>query len=172
MHFNCIVQDSLYHNMDIGTMWHCALVSCTPSHSIGLFLGVRCPGVECHYVLLLLLIFLREFYFIMIFIIFVTIIGISGICEIDLLRSPYREVVCGGNVADIRKGLPAHFIIMRQLVRATPLRLVTKEKDVFQLIEATWRIYELANLAITVSDKGLSSVWQCWRIELLSNELP
>ena len=32
----CIVQDSIYHNMDIGTMWHWALVSCTPSQSIGL----------------------------------------------------------------------------------------------------------------------------------------
>ena len=36
-----IVQDSLYHYMDIGTMWHCALLSCPPpppppSQSIGL----------------------------------------------------------------------------------------------------------------------------------------
>ena len=31
VYFNCIVQDSLYHNMDIGTMWHCAFIGCTPS---------------------------------------------------------------------------------------------------------------------------------------------
>ena len=36
--FSCIVQDSLYHNMDIGTMWHCALFSCTSSQSVGLVL--------------------------------------------------------------------------------------------------------------------------------------
>ena len=40
----CIDQDSLYHNMDIGTMWHSALVSCTSSQSIRLVLG--CSGVE------------------------------------------------------------------------------------------------------------------------------
>ena len=39
VYFNCIVQDSLYHDMDIGTMCHCALVSCTPSQSIGVVLG-------------------------------------------------------------------------------------------------------------------------------------
>ena len=39
VHFNCVVQDSLYHDMDIGIMWHCVLVSCTPSQSIGLVLG-------------------------------------------------------------------------------------------------------------------------------------
>ena len=65
VHFNCIIQDSLYHNMDVGTMWHCALVSCTPSQSMDWFLGVRCSGVEYHDVLLLLLIleiilFLRD----------------------------------------------------------------------------------------------------------------
>ena len=38
-YFNCVVQDSLYHNMYIGTMWHCALVSRTRSQSIGLVLG-------------------------------------------------------------------------------------------------------------------------------------
>ena len=42
VYFNCIVQYSLYHNSDIDTMsrWHCALVSCAPSQSIGLFFGV------------------------------------------------------------------------------------------------------------------------------------
>ena len=45
--FSCIVQDSLYHIMDKGTMWYCALVSCTQSQSIELLLGVRCSGVEC-----------------------------------------------------------------------------------------------------------------------------
>ena len=34
---SCILQNSLYHNVDTGTMWHFALVSCTPSQSIGLF---------------------------------------------------------------------------------------------------------------------------------------
>ena len=34
VYFNCIVQDSLFHDMDIGTMWHCALVSCNPLHSL------------------------------------------------------------------------------------------------------------------------------------------
>ena len=36
VYFNCIVQDSLYHNADIGTMWHCVFVSCTPLQSIWL----------------------------------------------------------------------------------------------------------------------------------------
>ena len=30
VHFNYIFQDSLYHNMDMGTVWHCALVSWNP----------------------------------------------------------------------------------------------------------------------------------------------
>ena len=34
--FNCIVQYSLYLNMDIGTMLNCTLVSSTQSQSIGL----------------------------------------------------------------------------------------------------------------------------------------
>ena len=38
VHFSCIVQYSLYHNTDISNMWHCTLVSNTPSQSIGLFL--------------------------------------------------------------------------------------------------------------------------------------
>ena len=41
--FNCtfryIVRYFLYHNMDIHTMWHCTLVSSTPSRSIGLAFG-------------------------------------------------------------------------------------------------------------------------------------
>ena len=37
--FNCRVQDSLYYDMYIGVMWHCALVSCSRSQSIGLVLG-------------------------------------------------------------------------------------------------------------------------------------
>ena len=36
--FRCIVQYFLYHNMDIGTMWHCTLNS-TPSQSMVLFFG-------------------------------------------------------------------------------------------------------------------------------------
>ena len=39
-YFKCIVQYSLYYNMHIGTMWHCASVSCTPSWSIGLGFGL------------------------------------------------------------------------------------------------------------------------------------
>ena len=39
VHFNCIVQDSLYHDMDIGILLHGALASCTPSKLIGLVLG-------------------------------------------------------------------------------------------------------------------------------------
>ena len=75
VYFNCIVQDSLYSNMDIGTMWHCALISCTPSQSIGLFL---CALLWCWVSLCApFTISLIEFYFIMIFImIVVTIIGI------------------------------------------------------------------------------------------------
>ena len=38
IYVNCIVQDSLYHNMDIGTMWHCAFVSCTTPQTRGLFI--------------------------------------------------------------------------------------------------------------------------------------
>ena len=45
VYFNCIVQDSLYHDMDIGTIWHCALVSCTPSQSIERVFG--CALVWC-----------------------------------------------------------------------------------------------------------------------------
>ena len=56
--------DSLYHNLDIGAMWHWALVSWTPSQSIGLFFwDARCSGVS------LCVPFtnsLTEFYFIMI----------------------------------------------------------------------------------------------------------
>ena len=39
VHFSCTVQYSLYHNMDVGTIWHCTLVSNTPSQSKGLVLG-------------------------------------------------------------------------------------------------------------------------------------
>ena len=74
--FSCIVQYSLYHNMDIGTLWHCALVTSTLSQSIGLFFGCAlfwrwvslCAPVTISVI---------EFCFIMIFImIVVTIIGI------------------------------------------------------------------------------------------------
>ena len=74
--FSCIVQYSLYHNMDIGTMWHCTLVSSTPSQSMGLVLG--CALFWCWVSLgAPVTISLIYFYFIMIFImIVVTIIGI------------------------------------------------------------------------------------------------
>ena len=39
MYISIIVQDYLYHNMDIRAMWQYALVSCAPPKSIGLFLG-------------------------------------------------------------------------------------------------------------------------------------
>ena len=55
VYFNCIVQNSLYSNMDIGTISHYALVISTPSPSIKLVLGVRCSGNECHDVFLLLI---------------------------------------------------------------------------------------------------------------------
>ena len=73
---NCIVQYSLNQNMDIGTMWHCTLVSSTPLYYIGLVLG--CALFWCWVSLgAPFTISLIEFYFIMIFImIAVTIVGI------------------------------------------------------------------------------------------------
>ena len=74
--FSCIVQYSLYHNMDIGTIWHCTLVNNTPSQSIGLVFGCAlfwCWVSSCAAVT----IFFTELYFIMIFIMInVTIIRI------------------------------------------------------------------------------------------------
>ena len=60
---------------DTGTMRHCALVSCTPSQPIGLVLG---GAVFWGWVSLgaVFTIYLIEFYFILIFIMKVTIIGI------------------------------------------------------------------------------------------------
>ena len=58
--FNRVVSDSLYYNMDIGTIWHCALVSCIQLQSIDrTVLGVHCSGVECHCVFILLIPWLR-----------------------------------------------------------------------------------------------------------------
>ena len=73
MYFNCIVQDPSYHNMDIGTMWHCSLVSCTPSQSIGRFFGCALFCLFCCWVspCAPFTISLIEFYFIVIFIIIV-----------------------------------------------------------------------------------------------------
>ena len=64
---NCVFQDSLYHNMYIGTMWHCALVSCIPSQFIGLVLGC---GLSWCWVSLCapFTISLIEFYLVMIFV--------------------------------------------------------------------------------------------------------
>ena len=75
---NCIDQsDSLNDNMDMGTMWYCALVSCTHHSLQDRFWGVRCSGVECRHVFLLP-IPLIEGYFIMMFaIIFETIMFFS-----------------------------------------------------------------------------------------------
>ena len=74
--FSYIVQYSLYHNMDIGTMWHCTMVSSAPSQFIGLCIG--CALLWCWVSLgAPVTIFLIELYFIMIFMmIIVTIIGI------------------------------------------------------------------------------------------------
>ena len=41
--------------MDISTMGHCAFASSNQSQFMGLVLGVRCSGVECHFVFLLLI---------------------------------------------------------------------------------------------------------------------
>ena len=49
------IYDSLCYDVDIGTMWHYVLFSCDPSQSIGLFWGVRCSGVECDDVFVLLI---------------------------------------------------------------------------------------------------------------------
>ena len=53
--FSCIVYDSLYYDMDIGTIWHCGLVSCTPPVYRTVFLDVCRFGVGCHYAFLLLI---------------------------------------------------------------------------------------------------------------------
>ena len=76
VYFNCIVHDILYHNMDIGTMWHCALVSRTPQQSKELLFG--CPLFWCWESFCIpFTISVIGFYFIIIFImIVVTIIGI------------------------------------------------------------------------------------------------
>ena len=47
VYFNCKVQDFLYHDMDLSTMQHCTLLSCTPTQSIGLVLGCALP---CYWV--------------------------------------------------------------------------------------------------------------------------
>ena len=48
VYFSCLIQYSRYRIRDIGTLWHCTLLSRTPSQSIGLFfLRVLCFGVEC-----------------------------------------------------------------------------------------------------------------------------
>ena len=71
-YFSCVVRNSQYHDMDIGTKWHCALVSCTPSQSIGMDFG--CALFWCWVSLCVPFAYsLIELYFIMIV---VTIIGI------------------------------------------------------------------------------------------------
>ena len=68
--FNCSVQYSLYYIIDIGTMWHCTLVSSNPSQTIELVLG--CALFWCWLSLgAPVKISLIEFYFIMIFIMIV-----------------------------------------------------------------------------------------------------
>ena len=54
VHHNCIIQDSLYHAMDIYIPCDIVHWSGAPHHSLyDWFWGVRCSGVEFHYVLLL-----------------------------------------------------------------------------------------------------------------------
>ena len=89
--FSCMVQYSLYHNINKGTTWHCTLVSSTPPQSIGVIFG--CALFWCWVSLgAPVTISLIEFYFIMIFImIALTIIGIflatnySLNCTLDFL---------------------------------------------------------------------------------------
>ena len=71
--FSCIVQYSLYHNMDICTMWHCTLVSSTPSQCIGLVFG--CALFWC-WVALSAPVTISLIEFMIFMIIIVTIIGI------------------------------------------------------------------------------------------------
>ena len=72
VYFSYLVQDSLYPNVDISTMWHCALVSCTPSQFIGLLF--RCALFWCWVSLCVLYSdSMIELYFIMIV---VTVVGI------------------------------------------------------------------------------------------------
>ena len=39
IYFNWKIQHSLYHNIDMGNLWHCVLASSTLSESTGLFFG-------------------------------------------------------------------------------------------------------------------------------------
>ena len=87
--FKCMFElyslNSLYHNTDIGTMWHWAWVSCTPSQSIGLFFGCALFwGWVSLYVPLTNS--LVEFYFILRF---MTIIGIF-IAILFILNNTFR----------------------------------------------------------------------------------
>ena len=68
VHFNCIVQFSLYHNIDIGTMWHCALASCSPSQSIGVVIGWLGVVLVLSVICAPFTISLIDFQFIMVFI--------------------------------------------------------------------------------------------------------
>ena len=70
--FSCIVQYSLNHNMDIGTMWHCTLVNSNTSQYIGQVFG--CALFLCWVSLgAPVTIFLIEFYVIMIFIMMIVL---------------------------------------------------------------------------------------------------
>ena len=62
--FSCIVQYSLYLNMDIGTMWHCTLVSSTPSQSIELFVvcAVLVSVIRCTCYFFLDILFHHDFH--------------------------------------------------------------------------------------------------------------
>ena len=109
--FNCIVQNSLYHNMDICTFWHYALVSCNTSQSIGLVFGCALFWrwvslcVPCTYSLI-------EGYFI---VTIATIIGIfhvlwiywpTHLCFVKLGRSG------SATITSLAVSAPGHFLWM------------------------------------------------------------
>ena len=92
VHFSCIVQDSLYHTMGIGTMWHCALASCASLQSIGLFFG--CALFWCWMSLCAhFTISSTEFYFIMIFIMIIVTITEIFMANLFILNYTFRLFV-------------------------------------------------------------------------------
>ena len=105
--FSCLVQYSLNHNMDIGTMWHCTLVSSTPSQSIGLFFG--CALFWCWVSLSAPVISsLMEFYFTMLFIMIVMTI-IEILMAIDYFLNYTLSFLCLNSSGSANAQLPGCF---------------------------------------------------------------
>ena len=104
--YSCIVQYSLYHDMDICTMCHFTLVSSTPSQSIGLFFGRALVWCWVSLGALFTISFI-EFYFIMIFIMIVTIIGIFMVIN-DFLNYTSRFLYLS-NFGSANAQLPGYF---------------------------------------------------------------